>query len=553
MSYSTHIHDKCADEPFETYTYQNVFETFQSFGHGSLYTTCDGIPRFRFLASPTLTTTSTVTVHGVDRFQNPFCSLKLSELRPFCSVSPKVCNQMWISKSNPYYSDFLGTPEIRRMKEPCNLNLMPSHACSISFQNHLNEVVLIYWPSAVESRNCDSNEAPSAPAPVSNFQRTFTTDAITFRGQDLYRLKRHNDEWILTEHHVLPSVLRGQWTFTYPTQYIAHRPLTGYSIGNWGQHGARDTLNRTSLTAGILALQSDDIYSSRPKRERFGNSGTSYAQLVAKGDFNVLRPSIWDDDDLTTVPFNFRDLQNPVPASVYYDARSDDCWGRQSHCGTITDDSYRPNILIKNRFWNSVLNEWSSCVRPGLVDPPISLVALPESTLSPPSLVAITSAGFDSAPATVPALPSPTISAGLAGSTGGASGHEHKPVAGDVDPARLVKIEPHNLLASIVSGTPVALFIETSTLLLGHSATVNRKVVRVAEEGIQVDGAVVLSASATGRVPGGSVSSPHGGANVGNLDSRQRGGGLAVWDNFAKRLDQPSWTLVLVWIAWLTV
>lgn len=78
--------------------------------------------------------------------------------------------------------------------------------------------------------------------------------------------------------------------------------------------------------------------------------------------------------ELETVPFDFGHLQSPVPASVYYDARSEDCWGiKQTHCGTITDDMYRPQLMIKNKVWASIAPKWYACQRPELVDPPIVL------------------------------------------------------------------------------------------------------------------------------------------------------------------------------------
>jgi hypothetical protein len=70
------------------------------------------------------------------------------------------------------------------------------------------------------------------------------------------------------------------------------------------------------------------------------------------------------------VPLNFGDLSNPVPASAYFDAR-DDCWGKQSHCGTITDDSYRPNIYLDVEAWRSLMaNDIDHCFIDGLYDPP---------------------------------------------------------------------------------------------------------------------------------------------------------------------------------------
>jgi hypothetical protein len=78
-----------------------------------------------------------------------------------------------------------------------------------------------------------------------------------------------------------------------------------------------------------------------------------------------------------TKPFEFGHLQNPVPASVYLDAR-DDYWGEQSHC-TLTDDSHRPKLLFRNHVRHSLLLYQYACQLPTLADPPVTL--LPIDTL----------------------------------------------------------------------------------------------------------------------------------------------------------------------------
>jgi hypothetical protein len=83
------------------------------------------------------------------------------------------------------------------------------------------------------------------------------------------------------------------------------------------------------------------------------------------------------------VPLDLSNLPNPVPASVYFDARSDDCWAKHSHCSTITDDSYRPRLAIKARVWSSLMEGWSDCYHGSLVDPPIGLRPLTEAQQQP--------------------------------------------------------------------------------------------------------------------------------------------------------------------------
>jgi hypothetical protein len=95
-------------------------------------------------------------------------------------------------------------------------------------------------------------------------------------------------------------------------------------------------------SAGVIPLAAEDVYSVRPRADLFKRR-PHYAQLVAKGEFQPSDPPGNRFEGFSyaeeMVPFNFANLQDPVPASVYYDARFEDCWGKQSHCGTITDDT----------------------------------------------------------------------------------------------------------------------------------------------------------------------------------------------------------------------
>jgi hypothetical protein len=102
------------------------------------------------------------------------------------------------------------------------------------------------------------------------------------------------------------------------------------------------------------------------------NGGLQTAQLVAKGQF---RPTIdfYVNGEFETKPFDFGHLVDPVPASIYYDAHDQDCWAEQTHCATITDNSYRPRIRLAKRIWQSILPNGLECEDPMVVDPPIAL------------------------------------------------------------------------------------------------------------------------------------------------------------------------------------
>ena len=108
--------------------------------------------------------------------------------------------------------------------------------------------------------------------------------------------------------------------------------------------------------------------------------GVKYAQLVAQGQFAPASLDVHNSKgriySYETVPLNTADLIDPVPASVYYDARERDCWGRQSHCQTITDDTYRPPLVLDYGMWLAMAQEHFPCERVLMVsptDPPIAL------------------------------------------------------------------------------------------------------------------------------------------------------------------------------------
>jgi hypothetical protein len=87
-----------------------------------------------------------------------------------------------------------------------------------------------------------------------------------------------------------------------------------------------------------------------------------------------------------TVPVNFDDLLEPVAATAYYDARWLDCWNRQTHCATITEDSHRPGLSVKNDFWKKLMPNLGSCVLLHVNDPPIALTMLDSAALDIPSI-----------------------------------------------------------------------------------------------------------------------------------------------------------------------
>jgi hypothetical protein len=177
----------------------------------------------------------------------------------------------------------------------------------------------------------------------------------------------------LSEPYILPSTMYGTWTFTYPTVYLAHREITANMVHSVRSGPAFITF-LSIRPAGIIPLDRDDISSVRwiMYHNNTIKGGLETAQLVAKGLF---RPTVdyYVNGNFETRSFDFGQLVDPVPASVYYEAHDQDCWAEQTHCATITDDSYRPRLRLADRVWQSLLPDGFKCEDPMIVDPPIAL------------------------------------------------------------------------------------------------------------------------------------------------------------------------------------
>jgi hypothetical protein len=363
-----------------------VFETLEKLGDGYLYTTCDGIPRFRFLSSPTSTLKRVVTVTNSEDFYVYDMEV------PRCTANEQYCSR----KLNDYEETRLisAYDEVGYrlpLSGACH-RYVPPKDCWLDARE---EILIFYWPPFQKSRDvCALNGYGSAitvSAPV-NFASVITTSAITFQGQDLYiRTYLISDYFTETRRslsqYIEPSVLTGPFVFTYPTIYLAHHPITVRQFfTKSGNSTAEEETESVIRPAGIIALNSTDIFSMAPVASGVTvNDGLKYAQLIAKGQFNSQIFMGWSNIRLFTErPFDYGQMENPVPASVYFDARSKDCWGKQSHCGTITDDSYRPDIHLKNHVWlSAVSSENFGCRRAVLIDPAVALTELPISTIEP--------------------------------------------------------------------------------------------------------------------------------------------------------------------------
>lgn len=291
------------------------------------------------------------------------------------------------------------------------------------------EVVLLYWPPEIENRDiCVDRNKPFAKwrtktSTTTEAAKSYVTTAITFNGADLYLLNEtahyQNKKpvtltWNTTR--ASPSTLYGNFTFYSPTIYIAHQPITAY-IGRYNsERNIYDSFVTTQIaSAGIIAVEMENIlYAPLPFTAPTASQNLEYIRAMAMGRYYELPlsarielgiPRGFNGYTTGLTQINIADLMNPVPASIYYGAR-EDCWGKQSHCGIIEDDSYRPRLALRDLPFFRLLPDHFDCRKPELVDPPIALRVLEESTTlaeaTLPTNIPATPGNIISAPSSVP-------------------------------------------------------------------------------------------------------------------------------------------------------
>jgi hypothetical protein len=373
------------------------FETLISLGPNATSVDCGGITRLHF-ETITRTTSSVVTVIATRNHDRGNIGISPdTPPYPTCTdLDPHHCRRL-------YGMDEVGG-DAYEMDTEWTYNMMAQPGLFPWFEKVcpmwygcspvLHEVVLLYWPENVVTRDaCGSDgHGASITRPWNRAPGklvTATRDIIKFRGQDLY-IRRINGRNMTGEqkfdggryrqggaypdgNYLLPWTLTTKVTFTSPTMYLAHRPISRRWMAqprnvSWSTAFGTEV---SFLPAGIITLNSTDIFSVRP--DRFMTlPGLEYARQVAQGSFhNTLnfhvRVPVTEKQ-----PFDFGNILDPVPASVYFDARSEDCWGNQTHCATITDGSYRPKLRLAPKVWKSIFGG-SMCSDPMLADPPNAL------------------------------------------------------------------------------------------------------------------------------------------------------------------------------------
>jgi hypothetical protein len=395
----------------------DVWETIESVGPGTTYSCDDGITRFKPLGSPTATISRLVSVthrhsprtqwlersHSstlqpeTPKSTTPPLQTEPSEPQPnFGDASCKLYHSHRFCLQNT--TDMRGWNGTGEVPDGC---MEFSNECRARFTNE--EVVLIYWrPKSIPKDSSREICAHNRTLPQSDEQRNppriAVLDEIIFRGQDRYFLGQStmgSSTDFGKPQHAGRSTMKGPFTFTSPTIYVAHHEITfSYEdIIALPNAGPLDTGHKYALglpdvessvrPAGILAMHSTDVSSIRANRRTDLNE-FAYASLVASGKYRP-EENGQGSDMASYVPFNFADLQDPVPASAYLDARAEDCWYEQSHCQTLTDGNYRPRLVLASKAWKSYSRvNYDDCIIPNLVDPPVALEAIDDETPAEP-------------------------------------------------------------------------------------------------------------------------------------------------------------------------
>jgi hypothetical protein len=205
----------------------------------------------------------------------------------------------------------------------------------------IEEVILFYWPSdpiandtAMINRSKVFNVAADSQLPL-----RVVSSTITFDGQDVYPrgMVIKGNYTTLQQGYISQYILPGPFTFTSPTMYIAHRHIKIRHTSIFERPEDFDPslpgTTREIRGPGVLAVDPKSIFSLRHLPRNIV-SGVQFAQLVANGKYD---PGWGMEEPYMQIrPMNFTHLKTPVPASVYYEARSEDCFGQQTHCATIT-------------------------------------------------------------------------------------------------------------------------------------------------------------------------------------------------------------------------
>jgi hypothetical protein len=338
------------------------YETIRTLAPGILYKKSDGIQRFRPTAAPTSTRSEMVTViktlhdyrkkmgydiqapvslvvqtFGFGEGCTPWTTSYLNWNREIATgKGNRVVSQGVESNSKNGVATVVGYDEC---------NLLP-----------IDEVILFHWPGDFTSNDAAVFNATKASTVADNKQpQSVVSSMITFDGQNVYPrgMLMKGNYTTLQQGYISPYTLTGPFTFTSPTIYLAHRHVKARYTSLRASPGDFDMKLPGTTTElrgpGVLAVDAKSIWSLR-HFPRNMMSGVEFAQLVANGNYD---PGWGMEEPYMQIrPMNFAHLENPVPASVFYEARSEDCFGQQTHCATITVRHQTVTNLAASRYYH---------------------------------------------------------------------------------------------------------------------------------------------------------------------------------------------------------
>jgi hypothetical protein len=355
----------------------NQYTTKVRVDPGFRYTDCEGFTRYKFFSksSPQNFTLSSFNVTTTYWDSHPR-SKRIVTSTPATTEEPLKLPTCWRGDFCDYLFQSLIT---RRLAEPTLTAPLeddkdnPRHQCGRATQCGLGisrELVLIHWRTSSQdhgSPRCFNTPARFVSTTNSYaLPRTFSTDAITFRGLELWL------GGVIEEPGTTSSVLRINFTFTSPTVYIAHHAIVSTLLSG------KKRPERTIISAGIIPVNATDIYTS----SLMIPDVTEWARRIGRGETIREPRNIRPNGALKRL--DFADLHEPVPATAYY-SHNVPCWFGGAACATLTDGNFRPTLYLHDRIYYSLLHwdepghEWKpdDCHLPKVWDPDIEVEPLP--------------------------------------------------------------------------------------------------------------------------------------------------------------------------------
>jgi hypothetical protein len=339
-------------------------------------TLCDGHARVNY--SPAIATSST-TYQVVTATTQSVGTASLGYIfpvsAPSCSIGPSDCDGLWRAYStgslqwnarNATRASGARFPTITASPSvpPCvnSSQSMSDAAFSKSFYGcgvctiFGDEVQLIYFPepTTVSRDLC-------ATTPSANLTSYGNDDGVPYTGAGLATT-------LSVSGTPKKTAVVGNHTFTTGTAYISIKNV-------WAIDRCNSTIGST-VTDAVLALPSNRLLSLRYSQDHYQHFATT--------------------DKVTGYPFNFADLNPPVPYSAYNGQAKCQSGALRFQCNVIYENDYNPQLAMPPGI-RKLNPAWEGCQMwyGGLYDPPYAL--------KPGSAVADPTVAFGSTTATTTA------------------------------------------------------------------------------------------------------------------------------------------------------